>query len=98
MAAPAPGMPSQAVPLAPQQPQAEAPSLHQFHNAANVGDLDLVVAAVSTGHISVNDVGLYGQTALHRAAHEGHHQVCDYLLCNGANTAIADDTGSFPCI
>lgn len=68
-----------------------------FTNAAYINKPRIVEAYVTSG-FDINSKGLGGQTALQRAASQGHVEVVDILLKNGANPLIADAQKISPLI
>ncbi|KAI9782558.1 MAG: hypothetical protein M1839_004802 [Geoglossum umbratile] len=61
-----------------------------LHLAASSGDFDTVLGLVGPRMITVDKNGLnaadkYGQTPLHVAARDGHHQIVQLLISEGAN-------------
>ena len=59
-----------------------------FSGARN-GDLDLVRAALAEG-VPIDSVNQYGSTALSMAASNGHLEVAEYLVQEGADPNIAE--------
>lgn len=68
-----------------------------FTNAAYTNKPLVLKAYVKSG-FDINSKGPGGQTALQRAASQGHVEVVDFLLENGANPLIADGQKISPLI
>lgn len=71
--------------------------------AAERGDLPEVRALVETdrrfssrANYPIGSRDSEGETALHEAAEEGHLEVCQYLIDNGARVNAVDDDGETP--
>jgi len=64
--------------------------------AASEGDLSGVKRCVERGD-DIHTRDKDGWTALHYAAYEGHRDICEYLIREGADVTIRD-TVSFPPI
>jgi len=67
----------------------------EVHRAAKRGDLAEVKALLEKNPKQVNAPDIQGATPLHKAAGEGHLEVCEYLLAHGAKVnaqALVDGT------
>jgi len=60
-----------------------------IHTAVMIGDLTKVKAFLEKG-TDVNSKGWSGRTALHIAAREGHKEIVELLLANGADVNIGE--------
>ena len=66
-----------------------------IHEAAKKGSLEKVKAFLANGEkVDVKDK--YGLTPLYLAAVEGHKDVCEYLIAQGADVNAASEFGFFP--
>eukprot|EP00730_Choanoeca_flexa_P015605 TRINITY_DN7199_c0_g1_i2.p1 TRINITY_DN7199_c0_g1~~TRINITY_DN7199_c0_g1_i2.p1 ORF type:complete len:481 (+),score=110.18 TRINITY_DN7199_c0_g1_i2:50-1492(+) len=72
------------------------PRVQLLIHAASTGDLEQCKLLVEAGDVDVNEVDHDGRTALHLALAEGHADVAEYLLSQGADADVKDKTGSTP--
>lgn len=65
-------------------------------DAAAKGNLDKITQILSTGKVSLNDSDYDNRSALHLAVAEGHMEIVQYLVGNGADIEIKDRSGTTP--
>ena len=63
---------------------------NDLHTAAKAGDLVLVQTHVQHGKFDINALGQYGETALYKAARNGHAEVVQLLLGINPEVNIPD--------
>lgn len=66
------------------------------HVAAFNGDLDHIKLLVDQGVININERDDKGASIAHKAAGQGHIHVIQWLIDNGADLKIANQTGELP--
>lgn len=62
--------------------------------AAQEGSLSEVKALVEQGEIDLDKRNLEGETVLTIAFAEGHYELCEFLISNGADTKVKSSDGS----
>eukprot|EP00730_Choanoeca_flexa_P013511 TRINITY_DN5403_c0_g1_i1.p1 TRINITY_DN5403_c0_g1~~TRINITY_DN5403_c0_g1_i1.p1 ORF type:complete len:514 (+),score=111.02 TRINITY_DN5403_c0_g1_i1:109-1650(+) len=72
------------------------PRVQLLIHAASIGDLEQCKLIVEDGDVDVNDYDYDGRTPLHLALAEGHQEVAEYLLQQGADPEIKDRSGATP--
>ena len=51
-----------------------------LHYAARSGHLEIVKTLIEKGKVNIDTINSNGNTALHLAAKNNHHSVCQYLI------------------
>jgi len=68
-----------------------------LHKAAKEGDMEKVKSLLAENPDKIDDKDpIYGYTPLHRAAHQGHYEVAEYLLDQGADVNAESKKGETP--
>jgi len=68
-------------------------NLNEYYAAALTGDIEKIKVSESIIFENVNQPNEEGQTFLMLASFNGHTELCDYLIKNGAHVEFRDNSG-----
>ena len=77
-------------------PPGDCHAENALHEAARTGDLDAVNHLITVHMADVNATTSYGETPLHKAAHNGPASIVSVLLAAGAEVSIKRSDGETP--